>query len=699
MNSIAPFFEPTSVAVVGASANPRAAGGRLLRYLQRSFKGDIHPVNAGRDIVQGMPAVRSVDELPLGVDLAVVAVPAEDVLDVVRALGRRGVKSVVLFTAGFAEAGPAGARLQNEVVATAREYSMRLCGPNSLGFVNVAHGLYATFTSSVDPAPAGGSTAVVSQSGGFGAMFLSVATQVDLGVGFFCATGNESDVSVAEVIEYLVERPDVHAVVSFVEGIRDPEALDRAARRAAVLDKPIAMAKVGSTPAGAAAALSHSAAVVGDDAVHDALFDELGIIRVRGLDGMLDAARIFANGRRSAGRNLGIVTASGGGGVLLADAAVDAGLRVPMFEACDRERIEQHIPAFGASRNPVDTTAQVTAHPEHFADVLVEVADLELVDVLMAFLGPLDHVAEDLVRAVRDVMSRTDKPVVVVWGGGSARFKGELTRSGIPTFDDPDRAVRATGWLVRHSLSDVRNERSRSQHVAERRRAARNMLHAADAEVLLESEAKRLLALYDFPVVEEHVVRSASDAADVARLGSGPWVVKILSRDLPHKADVGGVRLGVDSTDLARVVDELRAHVQAIAPEANLDGVLVQRQLRVDHELVLGLTRDPRFGPVVGIGFGGRSVEIVREMALHRAPLVAEQAASTLAKVFDGRLSSHPRGLDEGQRVQMGRLLVQLGDLALELPEVVELDLNPVVLGPDGVALVDALVRVEKRSA
>lgn len=449
------LFAPRSVAVVGASDDPSKLSGRPVSYLLRhGYRGRVFCVNARRETVQGLPAYPALGAVPEPVDLAIVAVPAPLVAGVLRECAAVGVGVAMVYAAGFGEIGPDGAALQDEIAAICRETGLRVLGPNCLGTIGVGSATTATFASALDGTPLTfGPVALVTQSGAFGTFIFSAGQSSGVGFSHFANTGNEVDLTVPEIARALLDDDDVNVVLAYLEGLPSADAMREVARAAVRLDKPVVTVKVGRSPAGARAALAHTASAAGDDEAYDALTREHGLLRVHGMTELLDAARVFAAGRRAAGRRATIVTMSGGAGVLMADLLADQGVEVPEWGQPWRDRVAAAIPPFGSSRNPVDVTATLLSHPEILEASLAVAIDHPGTDCIAVLLGNAESAEEALVAAVRWAHERTTKPLVAVWTGGSGRPREDLTRAGVPVYPDPESAARALGLLVRWSVN------------------------------------------------------------------------------------------------------------------------------------------------------------------------------------------------------------------------------------------------------
>lgn len=701
-SSLRALLDPRSVAIVGASNDRKKISGRILAYLHEygqryGFRGEVFPVNPNRDTVQGLPAYPDLDSVPGEIDCAIVVLPAEQCPEAVRRCRERGVGAVMVFSSGFAEVGPEGAELQAELCRAAA--GTRMLGPNCLGVVNLWSGLTATFTTALDQLElVPGPVAFVTQSGAFGSMIFGVAQALGLGLAYLVNTGNEADVTVAEVIGVVLEDERVGSVIGYLEGMRDGERLIEAGLRALELDKPISLVKVGSTVAGARAASSHTGSLAGEDAVFDGVFRQLGIARARGMEELLDLGQIFATGRRVAGPRVTVVTISGGAGVLVADLCHEAGLTTPEWAREWQDRIAGQIPKYGSARNPIDVTATLVAQPELLERVLELCAEHPETDVIAVVLGNVALMEDQLVAALIRAQERTTKPVVVTWVGGSGGARRKLDASRIPCFSDPGRAVRAISalfqWCQRRTDGPPF---SQSPADPERRRLGKLLLRPAmdrPERRLNEQEAKRLLNLYRLPVVEEGDAATAEEGVAVARALGFPVAVKILSAEVAHKTEVGGVRLNLRSEDeVVAATEELLARARQLG--AGQPRVLVQRFIPEGLELIVGAKADPCFGSVVLVGVGGFLAEVLGDVAVARAPVTAERAGELLDRLRGRSLLGSVRGGPPRDRSAVCDLVAGVSEMVVELhPLIAELDLNPIIVGERGAVVVDALVQI-----
>ncbi|HUJ64159.1 MAG TPA: acetate--CoA ligase family protein [Acidimicrobiales bacterium] len=684
------LLSPRSIALVGASNNEESIGGWVFANLARAFSGPLYPVHPRDPEIQGYAAYPSVAALPEAVDLAVVVVPAPSVPTVIAECAAKGVGGAVVITAGFAESGSEGAALQERVADIARASGLRVVGPNCIGFMNLFGGVMANFAiPPTEPLPTKGPVALVSQSGGFGSYISTKAFLAGLGLGWFVTTGNESDVNVTTVLRYLVERPETRVLMVFSETLRQPGLFIDTACRAAELDKPIVVLKAGRSEVAAKAAMSHTASLVGSAEVFDAVARQYGIFVVETMEEMLDLGMIFQDGRRVRDRRVAIMTTSGGAGVLLADACTKAGLTVPELPAAEQEALLELMPKpfYGSTANPVDTTAQVANVPGAYEQVLEAVVGSSSVDMFAGVTWAIPGPTNDAFVANYQL---TDKPVALT----STAWLDDFQKGGVPTYTDPQRAANALGAVATQSLRAAVPVRP-SQWSGDSDRAARVrglLSRPRGQRALLESAAKLVLAAYGIPVTREELVNSPEGAARAAARIGGAVALKAMSYQLPHKTEAGAIRLGVGTESVQQEYRALISEVSRRAPEASIEGVLVQEMVPARLELTCGMHRDQTFGPIVAVGLGGILVEILSETALLRPPFDIAQAAVAVGQLAGGRLITSGRGLSDAEQMAVAGVMVGLGDLALEFDEVAEVDVNPLRVADGGAVAADALI-------
>lgn len=682
------LLSPRSIAMVGASNQAHRIGGLIFANLKRAFSGALYPVNPSDAEVMGVKAYPSIADLPETVDLAVIAVPGKLVPDMVEEAAAAGIGGVVVVTSGFAEVGGEGAEWQARITEISQRTGIRLIGPNCIGFMNLHGGVMANF--SLDPTaelPRAGGVALVSQSGGFGSYIAMMALKAGLGLGWFVSTGNEADTSVAMVLRHLVDRPEVDVLLACMETLRHPELFIETAERALELDKPIVLLKAGRSEEAARAALSHTGSIAGSAEVLDAVCRQYGIHVADSMQDMLDLGLMFQTGKRAKGRRLAIVTTSGGAGVLLADEASRAGLSVPEFPAGEQEQMLAVMPQpfFGSVANPVDTTAQVTAMPGALGDLLQRLGSSPSVDMITCVVWEQAAIHIDGILAMeRD----TDKPVSILCTGAVPR----VAEAGVPLYLDPGRAVRTLGVLAEQSLDRPQVCRGEAADGARVERMRAMFADCGGRRVLMEHEGKRLFAEFGIPVTREKLVEAPADAEDAVEAVGGLAALKFMSPQLLHKSDAGGIRLGVTASAARAEAEAMLNEVARRAPQAKFAGILVQEMVPARVEITCGIKHDAVFGPMVVLGLGGLMVEIMAEVTMLRPPFSADAARRAVEGLCAGRIVSAKRGLDADELDQAVAIVTGLGRIALELPEVEEIDINPIRIAHGRAVAADALV-------
>lgn len=681
------LFRPASVAIIGASADPNKVGGRPLAFLLRSgWRGRILPVNPSAREVQGVPAFASLDEIEGPVDQAIIAVPAAQVLATAQQCIARGVRAIQVFSAGFGE-GRGAAEMQHRLRERAAAAGARILGPNSLGLFNVVDGFFGTFATALDGAwPRAGGIGVATQSGAFGSYFFGLAQRCGLGFSHFVATGNEADVDVADCIEWMVGDPATRVIVTAMEGCRDGRKLARALESARSEGKPVLAMKVGASAAGARAAATHTGALAGADRVFDAVLRDAGAFRAASLQALVDAAYVATIGPLPAGRRLMVVTTSGGIGVLAADAAEAAAMELPPIGDAALADLRTIAP-LADGFNPVDTSAGILADLSAYARIAARALADTPVDAVLCFLAHVPrnpaHWAQlrEPLLALR--ASHRDKTFAVAAMADEA-VTADLEAHGFAVFADPGAAVHALGSCA-----------PRPAMVMPAGAAASPMPPLALADgPLSEHAAKRVLAACGITSVEERAVRDADDAAAAAAAIGYPVVLKIVSPDIAHKTEVGGVALGLrDESALRAALAEMVRRVHAARPGAHLEGFVVARQLDGGVEVLVGTHTDPVFGPVVTVGAGGVLAELLDDVCLRLAPVDESAASAMLRSTRVGRLLAGYRGGVAADERALARLVAHLSQVAwASRDRVAAIDLNPVLARPDGAFALDALI-------
>jgi len=688
--SLRPFFAPSTVAVIGASKRRGSIGGELFRnILAADFAGAAYPVNRGGAAVAGVRGYDAIDEIPDQIDLAVICVPGDRVLESADAALRQGVRALCVISAGFAEVGSVGAERQRQLLALVRAHGARLVGPNCLGIAVPALGLNATFAPRALPA---GRIAFSSQSGALGLALLEKASEQGLGFSAFVSIGNKADVSSNDLLEWWEEDDETDLVLLYLESFGNPQKFARVAGRLA-RRKPIVALKAGRSRAGARAASSHTAALAGSDAAVDALFRNAGVLRARNLEELVDIATLLSSQPLPKGRRVAVLTNAGGLGILCADACDAAGLELPELAPETRAALAAVLPAEASVANPVDLLGSATGAT--YAQTLPFVLRDPGIDaVIVLFVPPVVAGAEEVAATLRATLDREapEKPVlaVVVSADGTPASLKERG-SPVATFSYPESAAHALGvaagraeWLRRPAgtvpLLDGVD-----------RAAARQLVDgalAAGDDIWLDPAATRaLLSAYGVPLVPEHAVATADEAVAIAQTLGRPVVLKTAAAGA-HKTETGGVALDLQTDEAIRAAAE------------RIGGpLLVQPMIESGTELLAGIVQDPVFGPLVAFGPGGVFAELIGGTQFRIAPLTDVDAVELVQAGKAGRLVNGFRGAPSADANALADLMHRLSALAVDLPEVAELDLNPVLALPGGCVAVDARIRLRARAA
>jgi acetate---CoA ligase (ADP-forming) len=694
-NAVRRVLEPRSIAVVGASRSPSTIGGRLLRNLiAKPFTGVVHPVNPFADAVQGVAAHRSVRDIPADVDLAFVVVPAAEVLDVTRECAEKGVRAVVVISAGFAETGEEGRQLQRELVDLCRETGMRLVGPNCMGVVNTDPDvmLDGTFAQASPPE---GRIAFMSQSGALGIAVINMASRLGLGLSSFVSIGNKADVSPNDLLSYWDEDERTDVVLLYIESFGNPRRFADLSRRVG-RRKPIVVVKSGRGAAGRRAASSHTGALLAaSDTTVDALLRQVGVTRTDTLEEMFDVAALFANQPLPGGRNVAIVTNAGGLGIQCADTCEAKGLHVPELAADTVAELRTFLPAAAGVANPVDMIASASAEDYGRAiDVVARDAGVDAMIVL--YIPPLEDDAPQVARQMVDAIAAIGGRIPVLTCFMSARGLPEaLSAPGvrIPSYAFPEQAAIALAHAADHADWRRRPVGSIPQLPGIRSDEAAAVIAGAleRGEGWLEpGEVASLFSCYGIPFAATVVAATPQAAGEAAATLPGPVALKAVGP--LHKTDVGAVRLGLRAAEVERAASAMAERIAEHGEQ--LDGFVVQEMVSGGVEMLVGMTADPEFGPIVACGAGGVTVELIRDVAVRVVPVTDVEATEMVHSLATFPLLDGFRGATPKDVHALEDVLLRVSALATEQPAVVEMDCNPVVVLDRGAAVVDARVRV-----
>ena len=696
------LLNPRSVAVIGASNRPNRVGTVVMRnLLEAGFAGAIYPVNPKYDRVQGIRAYARPDELPAAPDLAVVCTPAATVPDLIARLGSRGTRAAVVITAGMNAVLEAGQPTPRQAMLdAARPHLLRILGPNCIGLLVPGIGLNASFAHT-NALP--GSIAFISQSGALVTAVLDWARSRRIGFSHFISAGERADVDIADLIDYLGSDAGTRAILLYLESITSARKFVSAAR-AAARNKPLIVVKAGRAPEGARAAASHTDALAGSDDVFDAAIRRAGMLRVDTLRDLFEAVETLSHDTRLHGERLALLTNGGGAGVLAADALSAAGGVLAELGTDTLARLDRVLPDTWSRGNPIDIIGD--APVGRYVDALQALGDDAGVDAVLFIHAPTAIVAsESIARACIPLMRRAGKPVLTCWLGEQAVAQARRLchDAGIADYPTPEEAVRAFMQLVTYRRNQDLLLQTPPAHpgsdVPQRGAAARVVAQVLGEgrEMLTEPEAKALLAAYGIPVVDTRSAISPDQAVEVARALGLPVALKILSPDITHKSDVGGVALDLETADEVRTVAAaMLERVAALRPDAAISGFTVQPMVRRPgaHELIAGAAVDPLFGPVILFGHGGTAVEVIADRAVALPPLNIPLARELVVRTRVARLLAGYRDRPRADLDAIYDVLGKLSQLVIDLPEVVELDINPLLADARGVLALDARVRV-----
>jgi len=679
------FFSPQSVAVVGASRDPDKLGYAVLANLQEGgYPGRLYPVNPKADEILGLEAYASVLDIPGPVDLAVIVIPYRFVPAVLEECGQKGVPAVVIISAGFREAGREGLERERELVDIAEKYDIRLIGPNCLGVIDTGTPLNASFAAGMPP---GGPIAFMSQSGALGTAVLDMAMAGRIGFSKFVSLGNKADVSEIDLLETWGDDPDSRVILIYVEGLPDGQRFIEVARKV-TRDKPVVAIKSGVTASGSRAVSSHTGSLAGSEAAYKAAFRQAGVIRATSMEALFDYARAFAYQPLLSGDRIGIVTNAGGPGILATDALEHAGLDIPRLGHETVEALTDYLPGAASAANPVDVLGDALA--DRYKHAIRLVLDDPNVDGLIVIVTPQAMTEiEETAHAVGQMAQEADKPVLACFMG-EARIEAGidvLWQYGVPNYPFPERAAAALS-----AMSMYRRERERPIFEVEPcvtcippvrelfdrvRSEGRVSIGDAEARVVLES--------YGFTIPKSRLAETPEEAVEAAEEIGYPVVLKLASPDILHKTDVGGVKLDVRSPDDVRDAFDLIVYrAGRYVPGARIWGCQVQQMVPGGREVLLGMSRDPQFGPLVAFGLGGIYVEALKDVAFRVAPFSREEADEMIQEIRSYALLEGVRGEPPADHEAMVDALLRISQLVTDFPEIVELDINPLVVFEEG---------------
>ncbi len=694
------FFNPQSVAIVGASAKPGKVGYEILTsMLKAGYPGRIFPVNNKADQIEGLkcfPDLASIGKVP---DLVIIVVPAKVVPDVMQQCVSIGAKSVIIITAGFKEVGKDGAQLEKKIVQIARQGSVRVIGPNCLGLIVPKNKLNASFGGEL---PVAGATGYLSQSGALMAAILDMANAGGIGFSKLVSIGNKADIDELDIIKAFGQDEDTKVIAGYLESITDGNLFVREAERISQ-SKPILLIKSGGTEAGAKAASSHTGSLAGGETAYEAVFDRAGIVRCSSIKQQFEYSQAFEYQPLPKDSRVAVITNAGGPGIMAADEIEKQGLKFAKLSEQTINTLAGKLPAAANLYNPVDVLGDALADRYEFA--LNVVLDDVNVDMVLVLLTPqaMTQCAETAQAIINVVSQKADKPVLTCFLGAMkvAEARRLLRQSNVPIYDAPESSVRTM-----KVMTDYVRWKSRPKRIVKlfpvNRRKVENIIdrHLRQGiREISEMDSKEILEAYGFVTPKDSVATTAEQAASIANQLGYPVVLKIWSPDILHKSDVGGVRIGLrNATEVMDAFDLMIFRITKKQSEAKILGVLVQEMCTVGREVILGMNRDKRFGPLMMFGMGGTMVEVLKDVSFYLAPLTADEAKEMLVSTKTYRMLEGVRGQKGVDIDALAEGLQRLSQLVTEFPQIQEMDINPYMVGPEGTTpvAVDARMSVEK---
>ncbi|RKQ35723.1 acetate--CoA ligase family protein [Oceanobacillus halophilus] len=696
------FFNPASIAIVGASPNEKSISGRTLNNLIKyEFQGEIYPVNPKYKEINKIPTFPDINSINGPIDLAILIVPAKSIPNVIEQCLNRNVPNVIIYSSGFAESGSDGEGLQNYLEEVSNRGDIRILGPNCQGIFNVKNNVAASFSGALNlPSISSGPVAFASQSGALGFSTFNQLQEEGIGFNYVVSTGNEVDLEVSDFLLEFAKQKDTDILISYVEGFKNPDKLLDLAEICLIEQKPLITFKVGESEVGAIAASSHTAALVGAGELYDSLFQQLGFIKVKDIDEISDLCKLLTKTKKPSGNRVGIVTTSGGAGVIIADQCSINDLEVPKLNNRTIENLSNYLPDFGSSINPVDLTAQIASSNKLFSDSINTIAEDPNIDILVVALTMVTgERSAEMAQFLIDKSKEINKPLVVIWMAGDKLAKPGLEllkKEKIACFKSPKRCIEAINKLVKiHSNFKRKNEML--TFISDKRRLLKNEISIENN--LFEYKAKKWLEKNGLPITHEKLAHSAVEAGEYAKDIGFPVALKVQSEKIPHKTDIGGVILNLKTVEeVENAYQKIESEVLQKANLEEIDGILVQEMISDGVELFVGCTVDKQLGPSITFGLGGIFVEAIKDTKTVLPPLSKIQAKRLIEEIQGYNIMKGFRGQKPVNIDLLSEFISNFSIICASLKQSIQIDINPVVANSNGVKIVDALVVVEEEN-
>lgn len=703
------FFTPKSVAIVGASNREGSMGHVFMSNItQAGFEGDIYPINPKEDEVFGLKAYKNVKDIPAHVDLAVVLVPARFVPEVMADCGKKGIKGAVVITSGFSEVGEEGEKLQKELVDISRKHGVRVLGPNCFGLYNCNIGLNVSLA--LGSPEKGGRISLITQSGAYGMAIYTFALDHSMKFAKIVAPGNKCDLQDYELLSYLGSDKDTKVICLLAETIsRGREFFDTV--REITPHKPVVLVKTGRTEGSKRAALSHTASLAGNTEAYRAAFKQSGVIEVKsGLD-MIELAKALDFQPLPGGKRVGIVTNSGGTGVELTDLLEESGLSVPELPRESQDSLKDVLPAYASSKNPIDVTPLWSKFTELYSKSIAALFECPEVDIIMPILLQRSAMMREVAESVRDTVLhyqkelKVEKPVYVCWVSTREHLSNMeiLQSAGIPCFEWPERAARIAGYAASYReylnmVSKNENEHKLATNGLGREKVKPlfDSIRNEGRTHVLEPEVKKILSLYGIRVTKERVCASAEDAVSAANEIGYPVVMKVVSAEVIHKSDFGGVEVGIkDASEVEKTFERIEMSVKEKTPDAEIKGIVVQ-EMAFGREVMIGAVKDPYFGPLLAFGMGGVFVEAMKDVSFRLAPVTETEAEEMIKEIRNYALLQAHRGESGVNMKKLTETITRVSLFLHDFPEINEMDLNPIFVNQEDAVVADGRMFIEK---
>lgn len=695
--SLDSLFCPNSVAVVGASRESGKVGNTILNNVINSkFKGKIFPINPKSDKIHGLKCYKSLLDVPQDIDLAVIVIPGKYVISTLDDCAKKKVKAAIVISAGFKEVGKEGARLEVEMIKKAREYGIRILGPNCLGMIDTSCPLDASFSPTL---PGPGSISFISQSGALGTSVLDWAKFADIGISKFVSLGNKSDISENDCIEYMENDDSCKVITAYLEGVKDGRKFIDISSKVSK-KKPIIVVKAGNTSAGARAVSSHTGTLAGSGKAYTASFKQSGIIRAHTIKNLFDYANTFANQPLPKGKKVAIITNAGGPGIMATDACEESDIPLASLDKKTIEELKEFLPAAANFYNPVDVLGDAGA--DRYQKTLEVVLKDKNVEAIIVILTPQSvtqpyETAQAIIEEVKD--SGTKIPVISCFMGGDQVHKGinYLRDHGIPNYDIPETAVETLKVMI--DYSEWKNKKTFKIKEFKVDTKSVKELFETNKQIgrleLGEMEARIVLGAYGIEIPKAELATDISEAKNIAKKIGYPLVLKIVSPNILHKTDVGGIKVGIsDEKELEEEFEQMLWNVKKYMPDANIKGILIQEMVQSKKETIIGINKDPQFGPMIMFGLGGIYVEVLKDVSFRIAPIARDDAIEMINEIKTIKLLKGARGEAPSDIDSIVEVLLRISQLVMDFPEIIEMDINPLFVKSKGQGSIAGDVRI-----